>query len=150
MRPRSNWTSRYSGWRGTGASPVRPGQSGAATLLLGSGRLLRGCHGAGLNAEVLLHFRFHFRRKVGVILQIELRVLAPLADALLAVGVPGARFLDDPHLGRDVHEQRLVADPLVEHDVELRLSEWRPHLVLPYLHPYVVADHHLPVLHRPP
>src|SRR5260370_35876342 len=83
---------------------------------------------------MLLHLRFDLGGEVGVVLEIELRVLAPLPDPLLAVGVPGTGFLDDPGFGRDVHEQRLVADPLVEHDVELRLAERRggPCLLLPY------------------
>src|SRR5256885_2703776 len=50
----------------------------------------------------------------------------PLSRSL-AVGVPRPRLLDDPRLGRDIHQQRLVADPLVEHDVELGLTERRRH-----------------------
>ena len=83
-----------------------------------------------------------------MVLEVELGVLAPLADALLPVRVPGARFLDDPRLGRDVHEERLVADPLVEHEVELGLAERRRHLVLHHFHAYMIADHHVTLLHR--
>src|SRR5260370_27044736 len=92
---------------------------------------------------MLLHLRFDLGGEVGVVLEIELRVLAPLPDPLLAVGVPGTGFLDDPGFGRDVHEQRLVADPLVEHDVELRLAEWRRGLFLFHLPAHVFPHHPL-------
>src|SRR2546430_8109589 len=94
-------------------------------LLFGSGGLLVGGDRGGLHAEVLLDFRLDFDREVGMILQIELRILAALSDTLFAVGVPGAGLLNDPRFRRNVHEQRLVADALVEHDVELGLPERR-------------------------
>src|SRR5256886_14550957 len=79
-----------------------------------------------------------------MILQIELRILAPLSDTLFAVGVPGAGLLNDPRFRRNVHEQRLVADALVEHDVELGLSERRggPFFYPPHTHGGIA--HHLP------
>src|SRR5260370_4868657 len=99
---------------------------------------------------MLLHLRFDLGGEVGVVLEIELRVLAPLPDPLLAVGVPGTGFLDDPGFGRDVHEQRLVADPLVEHDVELRLAEWRGDLVLWHPHAHVLSHYPLALPYRTP
>src|SRR5229473_4085667 len=47
-------------------------------LLVGSGGLLVRWHRGGLYAEMLLHLRFHLGGEVGVVLEIELRVLAPL------------------------------------------------------------------------
>ena len=51
-------------------------------------------------------------------------------------------------LGGEVHQQRGVADALVEHDVELGLPERRRDLVLDHLHPHVVADDRLALLDR--
>src|SRR5207244_9294805 len=96
------------GWCGSWASPVSVG-----TLLLGRRSLLVG-HDRGLHAQMLLHLGFDLKREIGMVLEIQLGVLAALADPLLAVAVPGARLLDDPRLRGDVHEERFVADPLVE------------------------------------
>src|SRR5438045_2278185 len=58
------------------------------------------------------------------------RVLAPLADALGLVGVPGARLLDDPLLDAGVEDRARLGDALAVEDVELRLAEGRRQLVL--------------------
>src|SRR2546429_9719689 len=78
-----------------------------------------------------------------MVFEIELRVFASLPDAFLAVAIPGARLLDDAGFRRDVHEQRFVTDALVEHDVELGLTERRRDFVLYHLDAQAVADHHL-------
>src|SRR2546430_6944236 len=83
-----------------------------------------------LHPEVLFHLGFDLDGEVRMVLEIQLRVLATLPDPLLAVGVPGTGFLNDARFRRDVDQQRLVADPLVEHDVELRLAERRRRLCL--------------------
>src|ERR1700676_3581615 len=63
---------------------------------------------------------------VGVLLEERLRVLAALADALLAVGVPRARLADDVALERDVDDRAHLRDPLAVGDVEFGHAErWR-------------------------
>ena len=84
-----------------------------------------------------------------MVLEVQLRVLAALPNAFFAIRVPRARLLDDPRLGRNVDEQRFMADAFVEHDVEFRLPERRRDLVLHDLHAHVIADDHLALFHRP-
>ena len=56
-----------------------------------------------------------------VVAQEELCVLPALPDPLVAEGVPGPRLLNDVRFRGEIDEQRRVADPLVEQDVELGL-----------------------------
>src|SRR5690606_39846198 len=69
-----------------------------------------------------------------------------LADALVAVGVPGARLLDDAGLHAEVDELARLGDALAVHDVELDLLEGRCDLVLHHLHARRVAHDLLAVL----
>src|SRR5262245_22189189 len=50
--------------------------------------------GLRLEPELLAHARFDLRRHLGMLAQEVARVLAPLPDALAAVGVPRAGLLD--------------------------------------------------------
>src|SRR2546427_3177585 len=96
--------------------------------------------------ELLAHPGLDLRRDLGVLAQEVARVLAPLADAVAAEGVPGAGLLDDALLGRDVDQLSLLGDAGAVQDVELRLAERRRHLVLHHLHLGAAADRLVAVL----
>src|SRR5689334_4020884 len=98
------------------------------------------------HAERLLHVRFDARAHLGILAERRLRVLAPLAEPLAAVGEPGARLLDDAVRDREVEHVALARDALAVHDVELALAEGRRHLVLDDLDLRAVADHAVAVL----
>src|SRR5206468_11002781 len=66
--------------------------------------------------------------------------LAPLADALGLVGVPGARLLDDPLLDAGVEDRAGLRDALAVKNVELRLAERSRQLVLHHLDLRAHAD----------
>src|SRR5260370_29747137 len=86
-------------------------------------------------------------RHLGMITQVLLGVLTPLADAVALEAEPGARLLDHAALGAQIDQVALVADPLAVQDVELHLAERRSHLVLHHLDACTVANHLLAVLH---
>src|SRR6185436_1314585 len=69
-----------------------------------------------------------------------------LAETDVAVGEPGAGFLDDLVLDADVEELAGLGDAFAVADVELRLAEGCGHLVLDDLHLDARADHFLPFL----
>src|ERR1700681_4849547 len=75
-----------------------------------------------------------------MLLEERLRVLAALTDALLAVGVPRARFPDDVALERDVDDGAHLRDSLAVRDVELGQAERRRDLVLHHFHARARAD----------
>src|SRR5581483_612569 len=85
-------------------------------------------------------------RRLRVLLEIGLGILAALADALAVEGEPGAGLLDDPGLDPEIDEFAGLGDALAIHDVELDLLEGRRHLVLDHLYPRLVADHLLALL----
>src|SRR6056297_4173510 len=85
---------------------------------------------------------------LGMLLQEGLGVLAPLPDALVAVGEPRARLLDDTRLHPEVDKLASLRDALAVHDVELDLLERRGDLVLDDFHTGLVADHLVAVLDR--
>src|SRR4051812_32314860 len=68
------------------------------------------------------------------------RVLAALAEPLVAEAEVRAGLRDDLPLGRDVEDRAFPREAGAVHDVELRLLERRRHLVLHDLHPDAVAD----------
>ena len=84
----------------------------------------------------------------GLSLRIGLGVLAALADALIAEGIPGAGLLDDAGLDADVDQLAALGDALAVHDVELDLLEGRRDLVLDHLDAGGVADDLVAVLDR--
>src|SRR5256886_4827128 len=81
-------------------------------------------------AERLADLGFEIAQDDRVVLQPLARVLAPLADALGLVGVPGARLLDDPLLDAGVEDRAGLRDALAVKNVELRLAERSRQLVL--------------------
>src|SRR5438093_7193659 len=103
-----------------------------------------GC--ARAQPELLAHPGLDLRRDLGMLAQEVARVLAALADAVAAEGVPGPGLLDDALLGRDVDQLSLLGDAGAVQDVELRLAERRRHLVLHHLHLGAAADHLVAVL----
>ncbi len=68
------------------------------------------------------------------------RVLASLAEPLVAVGEVRARLLDDLPVEPDVEHRALPGDPVAVDDVELGLLERRRDLVLHHLDADAVAD----------
>src|SRR5882762_5966980 len=83
-----------------------------------------------------------------MLLEPEPRVLAPLSDALLAEGKPGAALLDEIPLDGEVQKLPFPRDSFVIEDVELRLLERRGDLVLHDLDLDVAPDDALSVLDR--
>src|SRR5450759_1594937 len=95
-------------------TPPVPRVSGSSAvmitnLLLQHRLFLERAAGNGLHAELLFDLGLDLGEHRGVVLQEQLGVLPPLADALVVVGVPRARLLDDAGLRGDVHHQRGVA-----------------------------------------
>src|SRR5581483_8647721 len=85
---------------------------------------------------------------VGVLLEEGGRVLAPLAEPLVAEAEVRARLLDDLPLDRRVEDGPLPGDALAVDDVELGLLERRRDLVLRHLDANAVADRLDAVLQR--
>ena len=67
-------------------------------------------------------------------------ILAALADFISVVGIPCAGLVYNIHAGRQVQNIPGYGDPFPEHNVKLRLLEWRGNLVLHHFDPGVVAD----------
>src|SRR2546422_473221 len=76
-----------------------------------------------LEPEQRQELRLQLRTDVRVLPEEQPRILAALADALLAEREPGAAFLDHALLEREVDQLALVRDALVVDDVEFRLAE---------------------------
>jgi hypothetical protein len=85
---------------------------------------------------------------VRVVLQELLGVLAPLPDPFIAVGEPGAGFLDHAGLHAEIEQLAGLGDALAIHDVEFDLLERRRDLVLDHLDAGLVAHHLVAVLDR--
>src|SRR5262249_46846556 len=68
--------------------------------------------------------------EVGVVLEEDARVLAPLAEADLAVGEPRAGFLDDAVRDAEVEEIAFLRNAFAVEDVELGRAERRRDFVL--------------------
>ena len=73
--------------------------------------------------------------------QISLGVLAPLADLIAVVVVPGAALVDDIALGSQIQHVSDVGNALAEHDIKFSLLEGRRDLVLHDADPCAVTDH---------
>src|SRR5436305_4367013 len=101
---------------------------------------------AGAQPELLAYLRLYLSGDLGMLAHEVARVLAALADAVAAKGVPGAGLLDDAVLGCDVDQLSLLRDAGAVEDVELRLAERRRDLVLHHLHLGAAADHLVAVL----
>src|SRR5262249_14373222 len=86
------------------------------------------------DTEQRLHFLFDFSHERRAVLEVQLRILAPLTNLLSVVAVPRAGLVDDAGFRRDVEHQARVADAFRVHDVELGLLEGCSHLVLDHLH----------------
>src|SRR5438093_3726850 len=85
---------------------------------------------------------------VGVLLEKQAGVFAPLADALFAEGEPGAGLLHHALVDGVVEQLTLARDPLVVEDVELRLAERGRDLVLHHLYLGAVADRAVSLFER--
>src|SRR5437763_12519728 len=116
MPPVPSLPNRALGLRRAGLAAFNDGQLGAA------------------DAEGPADLCFDLGAEVGVLLDEELRVLASLAEAHVAVGEPGAGLLDDLVLDADVDQLAGLRNPLAVAYVELRLTERRGTLVLHHLH----------------
>src|SRR5713226_3242055 len=81
-----------------------------------------------------------------ILLEELLGVLAPLAEALAAVGEPGAALLDNPLVDREVEQIAGLRDAFTVHDVELGFAERGRHFVFDNLHARAPADHDVAVL----
>src|SRR5438067_8687326 len=128
MPPVPSLPNRALGLRRSGLAAFDHGQLGAA------------------DAEGPADLCFDLGAEVGVLLDEELRVLATLAEAHVAVGEPGAGLLDDLVLDADVDQLAGLGDALAVAYVELRLTEGRGALVLHDLDLHARADHFLAVL----
>src|SRR6185295_9468174 len=106
-------------------------------------------YGRGLltqQAELAAHALVDRLVDLRVLLEELLGVLATLAEALAAVGKPGAALLDDALLDREVEQVAALRDALAVHHIELGLAERRRDFVLHDLHAGAAADHHVAVL----
>ena len=82
---------------------------------------------------------------VRMVLEILLGVFASLANAVLLVRIPGAAFVHEAFVAREILEVPLAGDADPIHHVKLRLAERRRHFVLHHLGPYAAADHLVPI-----
>src|SRR5690606_31309624 len=129
----------------TGGVPSRPTSglgNGEASVVRSRG------HADATDVELLADLRLDLGGELRILLEVRLGVLAALTQPDVPVAEPGARLLDHIRLDAEVDQQTRVADPLVEHDVELGLPERRRDLVLHHLHPRPVPDLLLAVLDR--
>src|SRR6185436_8039280 len=145
--PRSAATSPFAANEGS-----RPADDRDPSLALFSNHSLHFGRGRGLaafdhgqvgaaDAEGFTDFLLDLGAKIGVLLDEQLRVLAALAEADVAVGEPGARLFDDLVLDPDVEQLAGLGDALAVADVELRRPERCCDLVLDHLHLHPRADH---------
>src|SRR4030042_2691608 len=86
------------------------------------------------------YFLFDFFSKVGVVFEIPFGTLPPLPEAGVTVREKGAGFIDDAHFDTNIKDVALLADAVVEHNVELGGAEGRGNLVLDYLSFDTTAD----------
>src|SRR6185436_15141917 len=92
------------------------------------------------DAEELPNFLFDLVREVRVLPDEQVRVLAALAEADVAVGEPRAGLLDDLVLDTDVEQLTGLRDALAVADVELSVTERCGDFVLDHLHLHARAD----------
>src|ERR1043166_8157673 len=93
------------------------------------------------DAECPPDLPFDLGEEIGVFADEDLRVLASLAEAHVAVREPGARLLDDLVVEADVDQLAGLRDALAVADVDLRLPERCGALVLDDLHFHARANH---------
>src|SRR5271170_6666605 len=111
--------------RGTVASRSVRGlarRDGLLRLLVGGGAIgLRsgGLRAVALDAVLREHHRLDLLHQLRVLLEVRLRVLAALADAVGPVREPGAALLDDAQLRCEIHEVARAGDALAVENVEL-------------------------------
>src|SRR5271166_4093630 len=86
---------------------------------------------------------------LGVILQVGLRVLPALPDALTVLGIPGARLLDDVGFHAKIDQFARLGDAFAIHNVEFDLLEGWSNLVLHDLDACLVADNLVAFLDLP-
>src|SRR6266436_710349 len=121
--------SRFAGWSGSGSAPptwssghrnsppeLRPDPPGqrpnrtAATserltaLFVCCGLAGSGHHGFGYEAGIGANRVLYGFAGFGMVLQIRLGILTPLANALAVIGKPGAGLLDDAGLNAEVDQ----------------------------------------------
>ena len=75
-----------------------------------------------------------------MVTEVLLGRVTALSQAQLTHIEPGAAFLHQVQLHRQIQQIAQLADALTIHDIELRLTERRRHLVLHHLGPGTVAD----------
>src|SRR6218665_1398019 len=133
-------------WAGNGApaddrSPRSASASGFVVVLV--------FRAAGLGGlELLAQFRFQLCRDCRVLAQVGAGVVLALADALVAVAVPGTGFLDQLGVHAHVDQFPLAADALAVQDLGDHLLERRRQLVLDHLDLGLVADDLVALLDR--
>jgi len=88
--------------------------------------------------ELLRHFR--------IVLEIFDGILSSLPQFLAFVEIPSSGFLKNPGLGAHIQEPCFIGDSRAEHDVKLRLTERRGHLVFDDLDPHMASDHDFALL----
>src|SRR6202035_2571794 len=92
----------------------------ASPLFFAGGHIpRRGHHRVGDEPGIAADLVLDLVADIVVLLQIELGVLAALADALALVGEPRAGFLDDAGLDAEIDQLTGLGDALAVHDVEI-------------------------------
>src|SRR5690606_23852104 len=101
-----------------------PGRSDAGSLFFRLGDR------PAFQAHLVLHLRLDLRGDPRVLNEKRLRVLPALPQSHFTVREPRPRLLDDIRFDPQVDHDPEVVDADIEHDVEIRLLEWRGDLVL--------------------
>src|ERR1035438_6501012 len=97
-------------------------------------------------SQRLAHFGIDGPTDVRIVLQELPRILASLADPVALIAEPGTALLDDVLRHSLIQQVAFLGNAFAVDDVELRLAEWRRHLVLDHLHLGAIAHHHVAVL----
>src|SRR4051812_20762618 len=105
-------------------------------------------HEVLIDAEDLVDLRLDLLGDLRMLVEVDLGVVAALAQPLFAVGEERAGLRDDRVLDPEIQDAARARDPGAELDVELRLAERRGYLVLDDLHADAVADRLRAVLQR--
>src|SRR3954452_19745979 len=92
-------------------------------LFRGRGHRHGGTRGIDRHAQLLADLGLDLVGQVRVVAQEVLGVVAPLAEAQIAVGVPGAALDHELVLDAEIDELAVLRDPLAVVDVELGLAE---------------------------
>src|SRR5688572_11940403 len=134
-------------------SPLTPTLSHSG----GEGDILEGCSLSvdrdwsrrfTCDAENAADLGLDLTRDVGVLFQVLARVVLALADAVLAVGVPRARFLDDAVEDAQLDDLAFARNAFAVEDVEFGVAERRRDLVLDHFRARLGPDHFLAFLDR--